>query len=80
MSITETVGVIVQIVTCLAILFAAWQLMFHARQMHRDFEMLYVQRYWELMDRRSDVLITQGTTSNPDRVVALAYPLGVRVG
>lgn len=38
--------------TFVAIGLAGWQLLFHSRQMHRDFEMLYVQRYWAIMDKR----------------------------
>ena len=35
--------------TCLAIIVAIWQLLFHARQMHRDLEMHYVDQYWKIM-------------------------------
>jgi hypothetical protein len=46
-------NLIVQIVTSLAIFFAAWQVMFHARQMHRDLEMNFVQQYWRIMEKTS---------------------------
>lgn len=46
-------SVILQAITVFAVAFAAFQLMFHSRQMHRDLEMAYVERYWSLMDERS---------------------------
>ncbi|WP_425843683.1 hypothetical protein [Agrococcus sp. TSP3-2-1] len=36
---------VLQCVTLVAVLLAAWQVLFHSRQMHRDFEAVYVQRY-----------------------------------
>jgi hypothetical protein len=45
---------ILDIVTLLAILTAIWQLLFHARQMHRDLEMHFVDQYWEIMRRASN--------------------------
>lgn len=49
----ETTSLIVQMLTCLALVFAAWQILFHARQMHRDMEMFYVDQYWRLITRAS---------------------------
>lgn len=69
----ETFSAIVQTLTALAIVFAAWQLLFHSRQMHRDFELLYVQRYWELMDRRSPEFALEQVPAEADRVVIRAY-------
>jgi hypothetical protein len=51
-SLTTTISyinLILQIVTSFAIFFAAWQIMFHARQMHRDLETVYVQQYWKIV-------------------------------
>lgn len=69
----EVFSAIVQAFTALAIIFAAWQLMFHSRQMHRDFELLYVQRYWELMDRRSPEFALEHEPTPEDRLVIRAY-------
>lgn len=69
----EVFSAIVQAFTALAIIFAAWQLMFHSRQMHRDFELLYVQRYWELMDRRSPEFALECEPTPDDRLVIRAY-------
>lgn len=69
----DTFSVIVQTLTALAIVFAAWQLLFHSRQMHRDFELLYVQRYWELMDRRSAAFALEHEATAEDRLVIRAY-------
>jgi hypothetical protein len=44
---------IVQLFTLFAIIFAAWQILFHARQMHRDLEMTYVQQYWRIIGKTS---------------------------
>lgn len=69
----DALGIIVQIATLLAIAVAAWQLLFHSRQMHRDFEALYVQRYWSLMDQRSDRFALDGVPTEGDRVIARGY-------
>ncbi|MBX3195844.1 MAG: hypothetical protein KF727_12200 [Microbacteriaceae bacterium] len=66
-------GVVVQVLTALAIIFAAWQLLFHSRAMHREFELLYVQRYWELMDRRTAKFAIGDGTHHSDRLVIRAY-------
>ena len=44
---------ILNAVTCLAIFIAIWQLLFHARQMHRDLEMHFVVQYWQIMSQAS---------------------------
>lgn len=69
----ELFSIIVQALTAMAIVFAAWQLLFHSRQMHRDFELVYVQRYWELMDRRSASLALEGLPRRRDRTVIRSY-------
>lgn len=69
----DVFSAIVQALTALAIVFAAWQLMFHSRQMHRDFELLYVQRYWELMDRRTPGFALEHEPTPEDRLVIRAY-------
>ncbi len=44
---------LVNALTCLAIFVAIWQLLFHARQMHRDLEMHYVDQYWQIIHSTS---------------------------
>lgn len=61
------------ILTALAVGFAVMQLMFHSRQMHRDFEVLYVQRYWALMDKRSTEFSVDGIRQPADKPVLHAY-------
>ena len=59
--------------TFVAVCFAAFQLMFHSRHMHRDLEMVYVNRYWELMDMRSPVFVLTRQPSDEDQVVIFKY-------
>lgn len=70
---SDPFSVIVQSLTALAIIFAALQLLFHSKQMHRDFEMMYVQRYWQVMDRRSDEFEFDGKPQASDREVIRGY-------
>lgn len=73
----ELVTQIVQIITCLALIFAAWQILFHARQMHRDMELVYVEQYWRIMMRASPewrLTNFRGPTTKPkDARVVLDY-------
>ncbi len=69
----EWFSLAVDAITALAIVFAAWQLLFHSRQMHRELENLYVQRYWELMDQRSESFTVEGDPKPSDRRVIHAY-------
>lgn len=66
-------SVILQAITVFAVAFAAFQLMFHSRQMHRDLEMAYVERYWSLMDGRSMAFVWSQQVSEHDRVVIFKY-------
>lgn len=49
----EWVALVVQIVTAVAIVFAVLQFVGGRTQRHREFENLYVKRYWELLDTMS---------------------------
>ncbi|MGH1549189.1 hypothetical protein ACRAWB_08450 [Leifsonia poae] len=63
-------------VTALAVVFAAGQLRVAREQSHRDFENLYVQRYWSLLDKFSvDATLEEArTAATPsDRAIALNY-------
>lgn len=74
----QLLQVIAESITALAIFFAGWQLLFHSRAMHRDLEMTYVKRYWELMDERSRQFVLTGTPDNDagdDRVIARYHQL-----
>lgn len=64
---------IVSMVTCLTIGFAALQLIFHSRQTHREFESLYVQRYWNLMDKRSEPFAVKQKVLPEDKSVIRGY-------
>ncbi len=69
----ELFSILIQSFTAIAIVFAAWQLLFHSRQMHREFEHLYVARYWELMDQRSARFSCGGRPKKSDRRVVRGY-------
>ena len=66
-------SLILQVATLVAVIVAAWQLLFLSRQMHRDFEALYVQRYWTLMDQRTRGFVLAGAPRRADRIVILSY-------
>jgi len=57
----------------LAVGFAAFQLMFHSRHMHRDLEMVYVNRYWELMDGRSSQFVLTQEPTEEDQATVFKY-------
>ncbi len=65
----SVINSVVQALTLLAIATGAWQLLAHSRQMHRDFESMYVQRYWTSMDRRSSSWILSGRFGKDDLLV-----------
>lgn len=50
----------IEAVTAIAVVFAVGQLVGDRTQRHREFENLYVQRYWALLDRMSDELYYGG--------------------
>lgn len=66
-------SLVLQLATLVAVVVAAWQLLFHSRQMHREFEALYIARYWELMDRRSIRWVVSGRQTTRDGVIAKGY-------
>lgn len=53
MNLIDVVSLVVQCITSMAILLAAWQILFHARQMHRDLEMEYVKQFWLIFEKAS---------------------------
>lgn len=62
------------ILTGIAVIAVLFQLTFQNRQMHRDFELLYIQRYWDIMDRCSPhFALTGSTRGDHDLVVIRDY-------
>lgn len=62
--------------TAAAAIFAGFQLLAARTQRHRDFENLYVQRYWQILDRMPDRLYLNHEIPAPDsdeRRLAVAY-------
>ncbi|MCC9068628.1 hypothetical protein [Arthrobacter cryoconiti] len=51
--IWEAVSAIASVLTALAVIFAIMQLVTARKQRHREFELVYVQRYWSIVDRLS---------------------------
>jgi len=72
---TETISIIFQSITLLAVFAALWQLILRSRKMHRDTEMVFVRRYWEIMDRKSPEFVIDGTPKPSDQLVILQYLL-----
>lgn len=63
-----------ELITAVAIVFAVLQLVGDRAQRHREFENLYVQRYWSLLDRMSDELYSgSGNESKEDARTIIAY-------
>jgi hypothetical protein len=56
---------IAQLVTAVAVVFAVLQLVGSRTQRHREFENLYVQRYWQLLDRMSARMYMGGEMADP---------------
>ncbi|MBX3103792.1 MAG: hypothetical protein KF867_02350 [Cryobacterium sp.] len=69
----DIASLIVSILTCFTIGLAAIQLIFHSRQMHREFETLYVERYWVLMDKRSQAFTVGQNPTESDKTVIRGY-------
>ena len=63
-------------VTALAVAFAVGQLVVARKQSHREFENMYVQRFWAIIDQFTDDVALQPAPpsfAGHDRVVALSY-------
>lgn len=69
----EAVTALASTITAAAVIFAAIQVAFHNRQMHRDFESLYLQRYWTITDQRSRDFLVSGSHSAEDEKVIHNY-------
>ncbi len=69
---------VVRLATLFAVLLAVFQLGQLRKQRHRDFEDLFMQRYWGVMERLSPQAIegtapADGYLSDTDRAAVLAY-------
>lgn len=63
-----------ELITAVAIVFAVLQLVGDRAQRHREFENLYVQRYWALLDRMSyELYCGSGSESKEDLRTVIAY-------
>lgn len=69
----QLIGNIVQLITLLAVLAAVVQVFMRSKMMHRDIEGTFVQRYWQIMDRRSPEFVLTGKPSAADEIVILQY-------
>ena len=69
----EVVSAYVSVATVFALIFAGVQVTFLNRQIHRELESLYLQRYWAVMDRRSGRFSAGGRPSRADKYVIHAY-------
>src|ERR1700710_2758249 len=67
---------VASMVTALAVAFAVGQLVVARQQSHREFENMYVQRFWAIIDQFTDKIALQPAPRSfkgHDRVVALSY-------
>jgi hypothetical protein len=69
----ETINIIFQSITLLAVFAAVWQLFLRSKKMHRDTEMIFVQRYWLIMDRKSPQFVIKGKPTASDELNMLQY-------
>lgn len=53
MTTYEVLDIVLSGLSLVAIAFVVLQITTHNRQMHHDFEAIYLQRFWSLMERRS---------------------------
>lgn len=64
------------ILTAVAVVFAVLQVVTARTQRHREFENMYVQRYWEILDRMTDRMYLNHEISRPtpdELRLAVAY-------
>jgi hypothetical protein len=63
------------IVTAVAVVFAVFQVVTARTQRHREFENMYVQRYWQILDRMTDRMYLNNEVALPtseERRLAIA--------
>ena len=69
----EAATALLSVATLLAVVLAAVQIRHVNRQMHREFEMQYLLRFWTLMDRRSMRYKRAGRPTRADEVLVHEY-------
>lgn len=69
----QVIGIVIQSIALLAVLAAVWQVFLRSKMMHRDIEVTFVQRYWQIMDRRSPRFVLTGKPRAADEIVILQY-------
>lgn len=69
----DTVMAIVSLITLFAVVLAAIQILYVNRQMHRELEVQYLLRFWQLMDKRSEKMRLGNGLEESDRLVLLDY-------
>lgn len=69
----DGVTALVAVITLAAVVLAAVQIRFVNRQMHREFEMQYLLRFWQLMDRRSAKLKSGRGPTRADKLLLGEY-------
>lgn len=69
----EAVSSFISAITLITIVFAFLQIKSSNKQMHREFESMYIGRFWEIIDEFSDSFIFQNIPENSDKRVAYKY-------
>ena len=69
----EAVSALTSLLTLLAVGLAAIQIRHVDRQMHREHEMQYLLRFWQLMDRRSRTLKLKMRATRDDKILLQEY-------
>jgi hypothetical protein len=69
----EGLTALISLATLLAVLLAMIQIRHINRQMHRELEMQYLLRFWQLMDRQSAGWKTKGQLNRHDKAVVKDY-------
>lgn len=69
----EALSALLSLGTLVAVALAAIQVRHMNQQMHRDFEMQYLTRFWTIMDRRSYRYKVTGKESRSDHAVIIDY-------
>jgi len=69
----EAITALVSASALIAVVFAGLQVRHVNRQMHREFESMYLTRFWAIMDRRSRAFALTGRPRATDRRVVSDY-------
>lgn len=69
----EGLTALISLATLIAVVLAMIQIRDVNRQMHRELEMQYLLRFWQLMDRRSMRWAIKGRLASGDQALAMDY-------